>query len=163
MGLLLGCQDGEGLVDLHHDDNEEATGQQEGGPEEGEEEGLGTVEALVQDTRLILPSRGEAVENLALVEFGSNLLHIGPGHLVVVQAAWDVGALQGEARAPVGLDIPASQRPARNKEERQLCSQAPGWESRLSKAWQAARGVVLEGVYTVSFGRVVALELHTWG
>lgn len=93
MGLLLGCQDGEGLVDLHHGDNEEATGQQEGGPEEGEEEGLGTVEALIQDTRLILPSRGEAVENLALVEFGSNLLHIGPGHLVVVQAAWDVGAL----------------------------------------------------------------------
>lgn len=96
MGLLLGRQDGEGLVDLHHDDNEEAAGQQEGGPEEGEEEGLGPVEALIQDAGLVLPSGGEAVENLVLVELGSNFLHVGPGRLVVVQAAWDVGALRGE-------------------------------------------------------------------
>lgn len=57
IGLLLSRQDGKGLVDLHHGDNEEATGQQEGGPEEREEQGLGSIEAPVQDSGLILPSR----------------------------------------------------------------------------------------------------------
>lgn len=47
ISLLLGRQDGEGAVELYHADNEEATGQQEGGPEEGKKEGLGPVEALV--------------------------------------------------------------------------------------------------------------------
>lgn len=101
-GLLLSRQDGEGLVGLHHGDDEEATRQQEGGPEEGEEEGLGPVEAPVQDSGLVLPRGREAVEDLVLVELVSDFLHVGPGHLVVVQAAGDVGALWGEARAPWG-------------------------------------------------------------
>ena len=46
LALLLGRQNGQVLVALHHGDNEEATGQQEGGPEEGEKKGLGPVEAL---------------------------------------------------------------------------------------------------------------------
>ena len=91
--LPLGRQDGQGLVDLHHDDNEQAAGQQEGGPEEREEEALGPIEAPVQDAALVLQSRGKAEEVLVLVEPGSDLLHVGPGHLVVVQAAWDVGTL----------------------------------------------------------------------
>ena len=91
--LPLGRQDGQGLVDLHHDDDEQAASQQKGGPEEREEEALGPIEAPVQDAGLILPSRGEAEEILVLMEPGSDLLHVGPGHLVVVQAAWDVGAL----------------------------------------------------------------------
>lgn len=103
MGLFLGCQDGEGLVDLHHGDNEEATGQQEGGPEEEEEEVPGSIEALVQDAGLIFLSRGEAVENPVLVEFGSDLLHISPGPLVVVQAARDVGALEGRSNSTHGV------------------------------------------------------------
>lgn len=107
-GLLLSRQDGEGLVDFHHGDDEEATGQQERGPEEREEEGLGPVEAPVQDPGLILPRGREAVENLVLMEFVSDFLHVGPGHLVVVQAAWDVGALWAEARAPLGLEVPVS-------------------------------------------------------
>lgn len=93
MDLPLGRQDGQGLVDLHHDDDEQAAGQQKGGPEEREEEALGPIEAPVQDAGLILPSRGEAEEILVLMKPGSDLLHVGPGHLVVVQAAWDVGAL----------------------------------------------------------------------
>lgn len=103
MGLFLGCQDGEGLVDLHHGDNEEATGQQEGGPKEEEEEVPGSVEALVQDAGLIFLGRGEAVENPVLVEFGSDLLHISPGPLVVVQAARDVGALEGRSNSTHGV------------------------------------------------------------
>lgn len=82
-GSLLGCQDGEGLVDLHHGDDEEAAGQQEGRPEEIEEEGLGPVEALVQDAGLIRPRRREAVENPELVEPVSDFLHVGPGRRVV--------------------------------------------------------------------------------
>lgn len=96
MRLLLGRQDGEWPIDLHHGNNEEATGEQEGGPEEGGKESLGPIETLVQDARLILPHRREAVENLALMELGSDLLNISPGHLVVVQASRDVGALLGE-------------------------------------------------------------------
>lgn len=82
-GSLLGCQDGEGLVDLHHGDDEEAAGQQEGRPEEIEEEGLGPVEALVQDAGLIRPRCREAVENSELVEPVSDFLHVGPGRRVV--------------------------------------------------------------------------------
>lgn len=82
-GSLLGCQDGEGLVDLHHGNDEEAAGQQEGRPEEIEEEGLGPVEALVQDAGLIRPCRREAVENPELVESVSDFLHVGPGCRVV--------------------------------------------------------------------------------
>lgn len=55
-GLLLSCQDGEGLVDLHHGDNEETSSQQEGRPEEREEQGPGPIETLVQDSGLVLPS-----------------------------------------------------------------------------------------------------------
>lgn len=106
-GLLLSRQDGEGLVDLHHDDDEEASGQQEGGPEEREQEGLGPVEAPVQDPGLILPRGREAVENPVLVEIVSDFLHVGPGQLVVVQAAWDVGALRGEAGVPLGWESPS--------------------------------------------------------
>lgn len=108
-GSLLGRQDGEGLVDLHHGDDEEAAGQQEGRPEEIEEEGLGPVEAPVQDAGLVRPRRREAVENPELVESGSDFLHVGPGRRVVAQAAGNVGALWGEARAPPrGLGVPAS-------------------------------------------------------
>lgn len=46
-GLLLSRQDGKGLIDLHHGDNEETSGQQEGGPEEREEQGPGPIEPLV--------------------------------------------------------------------------------------------------------------------
>lgn len=109
MGLLLGRQDGEGLVDLDHGDDEEAPGEQEGRPEEREEQGLRSVEAPVQDPGLVLARGREAVEHLVLVEIVSDFLHIGPGHLVVVQAAWDVGALWGEARDPMGLGVPVSQ------------------------------------------------------
>lgn len=108
MALLLGRQDGQVLVALHHGDNEEATGQQEGGPEEGEEEGLGPVEAPEQHAGFVPWRCGEAVEDLLLLEVGSDLFHVGPGRLVVVQAAWDVGALWGEARAAVGLEITIS-------------------------------------------------------
>lgn len=106
-GLLLSRQDGEGLVDLHHDDDEEASGQQEGGPEEREQEGLGPVEAPVQDPGLILPRGREAVENPVLVEIVSDFLHVGPGQLVVVQAAWDVGALRREAGVPLEWESPS--------------------------------------------------------
>jgi hypothetical protein len=37
------------------------------------------------------------------VEPGSHLLHIGPSHLVVIQAAGDVGALWGNRRECSGV------------------------------------------------------------
>ena len=55
IGLLLSCQDGKGLVYLDHGDDEETSSQQEGGPEEREEEGLGPIEAPIQDSGLVLP------------------------------------------------------------------------------------------------------------
>ena len=54
------------------------------------------MEAPVQDSGLVLPRGREAVENLVLVEAASDSLHVGPGQLVVVQAARDVGALGRE-------------------------------------------------------------------
>lgn len=106
--LLLCRQDGEGLVDFHHGNNEEATGQQGGGPQEREEKGLWPVEPPVQDARLVLLSRREAEENPGLMEVLSDFLHVRPGLLVVVQAAWDVGALWGEASMAMGREDPVS-------------------------------------------------------
>lgn len=97
IGLPLSSQDGEGPVEFHHGDNEEATSQQEGGPEEGEEQGLRPIEAPIHNAGLNLRCR-EAVESLVLVEIGSDLLHISQSHLVVVQVARDIGALWGESK-----------------------------------------------------------------
>lgn len=161
--LLLGGQDGEGLVDFHHGDDEEAAGQQEGGPEQREEKGLRPVEAPVQDAGLVLPRHREAQENAVLVESVSDGLHVGPGRLVVVQAAWDVGALWGEARAPVGLEGPVwghlemSGWPG--AKENTSFGVRPLWESELSRAWWAGHCTVLEGVFRVLFVSLVALEL----
>lgn len=151
--LLLSCQDGEGLVDLHHDDDEEASGQQEGGPEKREQEGLGPIEAPVQDPGLILARGREAIENPVLVEIVSDFLYVGPGQLVVVQAAWDVGALWGEAGVPWSgsphLLAPTDEWLARCEEQGQRCSRAHGGRGgrgkpELSKATGCPHNVVCE-------------------
>lgn len=159
-GLLLRCQDGERLVDLHHGDDEEAPCQQERRPEEGEEEGLWPVEAPVQDAALVLPSCREAVENPVLVELGSDLLHVGPGRLVVVQAAWDVGALWGRGKSTHGVGNPCFLGPA---------VESGPWVGvrSLSKAWQAVHCTVLEGAFPASFvgwwpWSCSGSTLHTW-
>lgn len=131
--LPLGCQDGEGPVELHHGDDEEAAGQQEGGPEEGDEEGLRPVEAPVQRAGLVAPGRGEAAEDAVLVEVGSDPLHVGPGRRVVVQAVRDVGALRSESRRRVGVSV--SQGPRVREGEGQGTEKCWLWTQPLDGSW----------------------------
>lgn len=99
IGLLLSCQDREGPVELYHGNDKKATSQQEGGPEEGEEEDLGPIEALVHNTGLIDLRCRKAIEIMVFVEIGSDLLHINQGCLVVVQVPGDIGALWRRSRS----------------------------------------------------------------